>query len=124
MYMLKGHLHSGHFNPKIQPRTFQPQTFQHMNLDETKNGLRTPGEEIAFTAWPKINSQSQHFLGTAEAYIVCHIGPKFQISWIYAFIGFPVVRASTPWFKSLGLESSWLKSLGLKLWVEKSMVEI
>jgi hypothetical protein len=29
------------------------------------------------------------FLGTAEAYFVCHIGPKFQISLIYAFIGCP-----------------------------------
>ena len=26
---------------------------------------------------------------TAEAYFVCHIGPKFQISFIYAFIGCP-----------------------------------
>ena len=29
------------------------------------------------------------FLGTAEAYVICHIGPKFQISLIYAFIGCP-----------------------------------
>ena len=29
------------------------------------------------------------FLGTAEAYFVCHIGPIFQISLIYAFIGCP-----------------------------------
>ena len=29
------------------------------------------------------------FLGIAEAYFVCHIGPKFQISLIYAFIGCP-----------------------------------
>ena len=29
------------------------------------------------------------FIGTAEAYLVCHIGPKFQISLIYAFIGCP-----------------------------------
>ena len=27
------------------------------------------------------------FLGTAEAYFVCHIGPIFQISLICAFIG-------------------------------------
>ena len=50
--------------------------------------LRTPGEEIAFTAWPKINSHSQ-ILGTAEAYFVCHIGPNFQISLTYAFIWCP-----------------------------------
>ena len=29
------------------------------------------------------------FLGTAEAYFVCHINPNFQISLIYAFIGCP-----------------------------------
>jgi hypothetical protein len=29
------------------------------------------------------------FLGTVEAYLVCHIGPSFQISLIYAFIGCP-----------------------------------
>ena len=27
------------------------------------------------------------FLGTSEAYFVCHIDPIFQISLIYAFIG-------------------------------------
>ena len=29
------------------------------------------------------------FLGTAEGYFVCHIGQKFQISLIDAFIGCP-----------------------------------
>ena len=29
------------------------------------------------------------FLGTAEAYLVCHIGPNFQISLINAFVGCP-----------------------------------
>ena len=29
------------------------------------------------------------FLGTAKAYFVCHIGPIFQISLPYAFIGCP-----------------------------------
>ena len=29
------------------------------------------------------------FLGTAEAYFVCQIGPNFQIYLIYAFIGCP-----------------------------------
>ena len=53
-----------------------------------KHGLWTPREEIAFTAGPKIQSQSQN-LGTAEAYFVCHTSPIFQISLIYAFIGCP-----------------------------------
>ena len=39
-----------------------------------KHGLRTPREEIVFTARPKIHSQSQ-ILGTVEAYF----GPIFQI---------------------------------------------
>ena len=29
--------------------------------------------------WPKIHSAPK-FLGTAEAYFVCHISPNFQIS--------------------------------------------
>ena len=33
------------------------------------------------------------FSGTAEAYFVCHIGPNFRISLIYAFIGCPWVKS-------------------------------
>ena len=58
--------------------------------DDPYHGLRTPREEIGFTALHgrKFNPNPK-FLGTAEAYFVCHIGPKFQISLIYAFIGCP-----------------------------------
>ena len=56
--------------------------------DQVVHGLRTPGEEIAFTERPKIHSHSQIFR-QAEEYFVCHIGPNFQISLIYAFIGCP-----------------------------------
>ena len=35
------------------------------------------------------NHPNPKFLGTAAAYFVCHIGPIFQISLIYAFIGCP-----------------------------------
>ena len=52
------------------------------------NQLQMPGEEIAFTEWPKIYSTPK-FLGTAKAYFVCHIGPNFQISLIDACIGCP-----------------------------------
>ena len=42
---------------------------------------------------PSLHSQKSNpnpkFLGTAEAYFVCHIGPNFQIYLIYAFIGCP-----------------------------------
>ena len=43
--------------------------------------------------WPSLHGQkfnpNPKFLGTAEAYFVCHIGSIFQISLIYAFIGCP-----------------------------------
>ena len=48
------------------------------------HGLRTPGggEEIAFTA-PKKSIPTPKFLGTAEAYFVCHISPVIQISLVF-----------------------------------------
>ena len=33
------------------------------------------------------STPTHKFLGTAEAYFACHIGPNFHISLIYAFIG-------------------------------------
>ena len=41
------------------------------------HGLGMPSEEIAFTAQPKIKSQSQIFR-YGEAYFVCYIGPNFR----------------------------------------------
>ena len=40
---------------------------------------------------PSLHSRRSNskFLGTTEAYFVRHIGPNFQISMIYAFIGCP-----------------------------------
>jgi hypothetical protein len=35
------------------------------------------------------SNPNPEFIGTAEAYFVCHIGPKFQVSLIYALIGCP-----------------------------------
>ena len=49
---------------------------------------RTPREEKAFTERPKF-TPTPKCLGTAKAYFVCHFGPIFQISLIYAFIGCP-----------------------------------
>ena len=37
----------------------------------------------------KKSNPNPKFLGTSEAYFVCHIGPNFQISLIYSFIGCP-----------------------------------
>ena len=42
-----------------------------------KHGLWTPGEEIAFTAWPKINSQSQIFRYGQRIFSLPH-RPKFS----------------------------------------------
>ena len=60
------------------------------SLIPNRHGLQTPGEEIIFTAQPKIKSNpNPKFLGTAKSYFVCHTGLIFQISLIYAFIGCP-----------------------------------
>ena len=42
----------------------------------------------------------RHPVGTAEAYFVCNIGPNFQISLVYAFIGCPQsVHFATAWWR-------------------------
>ena len=41
------------------------------------HGLRTPGEEIAFTAQPKF-TLTPKFLGTAEAFVCLPHWPKFS----------------------------------------------
>ena len=41
------------------------------------------------------STPSPQFLGMAEAYFVSHIGPNFQISLIYAFIGCPQSMITT-----------------------------
>ena len=79
----------------LRPKTKNQSTFVGVNKNQTvfytlqirgRHGLWTPRAEIASTARPKLNP-NPNFLGTAEAYFVCHIGPIFQISLIYAFIG-------------------------------------
>ena len=57
---------------------------------------RQCGEEITFTARPKINSNSQTFMYGRSIFCL----PHFQISLIYAFIGCPyfVALALKLWF--------------------------
>ena len=50
--------------------------------------LQTPSKESPSLHGRKSNLNPK-FVGTTEAYFVSHIGPKFQISLIYAFIGCP-----------------------------------
>ena len=50
-----------------------------VDVNTIDHRLRTPREEIAFTAlhgW--IFTPTPKFLGTIEAYFVCHIGPNFS----------------------------------------------
>ena len=53
-----------------------------------EHGLRMPGKKSPSMHGRK-STPTPKFLGTAEEYFDCHIGPNFQISLIYAFIGCP-----------------------------------
>ena len=62
--------------------------FTKNRLYKVDHRLQMPREEVAFTALQGQKSTPiPKLLGTAEAYFVCHIGPIFQISLVYAFIG-------------------------------------
>ena len=67
-----------------KPELRQGQTLRALQVTCTFLYART----TVFTAQPKSNPNPK-FLDLAEAYFVCHIGPNFQISLIYAFIGCP-----------------------------------
>ena len=58
------------------------------NLHMAEHGLLAPGGETVSTARPKIKSQSQIYM-RGRSIFCCHIGPKFQVSLIYAYIGCP-----------------------------------
>ena len=69
--------------------------------------LQTPRAEIAFTVRPKIHSHFQ-VLAMAEAFLVCHIGPFFQIiTFVLASDNILVALTqkieSGPWFEHLKL---------------------
>ena len=59
-----------------KPVSYVPQTTD----AQRGNSLHCTAEKLTPT---------QEFLGTAEACFVCHIGPFFRISLIYAFNGCP-----------------------------------
>ena len=62
------------------------------------HGQRTPGEEIAFTAWPKINSQYQILSATSAQ--------------IFGFLWFmPSLGVRSPWLHTLSTSSSTSRSL-------------
>ena len=71
-------------------RQYITSSFQWDNI--LSEGARTTdaqrGNSLHCTARPKF-THIHKFLDTAEAYFVCHIGPIFQVSLIYAFIGCP-----------------------------------
>ena len=53
------------------------------------NGLIDEITDYGHPLHGRKSNPNPKFLGTAEVYFVCHIGPIFQISLIYAFIGCP-----------------------------------
>ena len=57
-------------------------------LDMTAKVYGCPERKLPSPLGRKFNPTPK-FLGTAKAYFVCHTGPIFQISLIYAFIGCP-----------------------------------
>ena len=82
--------------------------FQHFQNAEFYSGIIPSGRLpfIRHTDYrhPERKQPSMHgqkfnpnpkILGAAETYFVCHIGPIFQISLIYAFIGCPQSVVST-----------------------------
>ena len=79
MFLLK-HLQSQ--MPKVPSSQQNHELFIKLSF---AHGLRTPKEEIAFTARPKIKSQSIFMYG----HFFCQICPNFQISFICHFIGYP-----------------------------------
>ena len=50
---------------------------------------RTTDTQTGNSLYSRKFNPNPKFLGTAKAYFVCHSGPKFQITLIYAFIGCP-----------------------------------
>ena len=56
---------------------FVKNTFQHCDLHRQRHGLRTPREEIAFTARPKIHSHSQIFRYGGSIFCLPH-RPNFS----------------------------------------------
>ena len=77
---------------------------RHHNL--CKHGLWTPREEIAFTAWPKIQSQSQVFRYGQSIFCLPH-RPNFQISFDLCLHWVSVVRGLTDLTKSGGRGDSY-----------------
>ena len=60
-----------------------------MQLEDQITDYERPERKyIAFAHGQKV-TLTPKFLGTAVAYFVCHNGPIFQISLIYALIGCP-----------------------------------
>ena len=70
------------------------------NSNSNIHGLRTPGEEIAFTAWPKIKSQSQIFRYGRSIFCLPH-RPNFSDIFDLCLHWVSVVRVPTYIFWSL-----------------------
>ena len=70
------------------------------NRDSRIHGTRTPGENIAFPVWPKINSLSQIFRYGRSIFCLPH-RPKFSDFFDICLHWMSVVRGSAwTWFKT------------------------
>ena len=77
-----------------------------------------PSEEIAFTAWPKINSQSQIFMYGRSIFCLPH-QPKFFdlcLHWVLVVRGLIIRKDCTPMLTKILHGLSFLKTLLLKGW--------
>ena len=72
-----------------------------------RHGLRTHGEEIAFTAWPKINSHSQIFRYGQSIFCQSH-RPKFSDFFDLCLHWVSVVRELNGEKKKTGLKTSYI----------------
>ena len=99
------------FGPSAEPATLPPLFSGYLSFDDYRNtrcicttlcqsryvGLFSMDRNTDYgrpeRKKPSLNGRkftpTPKFLGTAKAYSVCHFGPIFQISLIYAFIGCP-----------------------------------
>ena len=83
------------FNAELHLRLYRYVT-SNSNPYVLEHGLRTPREEIAFTAWPKIQSQSQIFRYGGSIFCLPH-RPKFSDIFDLCLHWVSVVRVLEQW---------------------------
>ena len=59
------------------------------SMSESRTTDAQRGNSLHYTEHGRKLTPNPKFLSMTEAYFVCHIGPNFQISMLYAFIACP-----------------------------------